>query len=42
MVGLASLLRLTTPYILDMGEFIYRHFTGDDMRYEKDLDASGT
>lgn len=28
-------------YVLDMGEFIYRHFSGDDMRYEKDLTAVG-
>lgn len=28
-------------YILDMGEFVYRNFSGDDMRYEKDLAPTG-
>lgn len=28
-------------YILDMGSFIYRHFPGDDFRYEKDLTPVG-
>ena len=33
--------KANNAYILDMGEFIYRHFTGDDMRYEKDLTPVG-
>lgn len=28
-------------YFLDMGQFIYRNFTGDDFRYEKDLTPVG-
>lgn len=28
-------------YFLDMGQFTYRPFSGDDMRYEKDLTAIG-
>lgn len=28
-------------YVLDMGQFTYRPFAGDDMRYEKDLTAIG-
>lgn len=28
-------------YFLDMGNFIYKHFTGDDFRYEKDLTPIG-
>jgi hypothetical protein len=28
-------------FVLDMGEFVYRHLTGDDTRYEADLQANG-
>ncbi len=33
--------KANNAYILDMGEFIYRHLSGDDMRYEKDLAPTG-
>jgi hypothetical protein len=39
--GTAFTSKANNAYILDMGEFIYRHFTGDDMRYEKDLTPVG-
>jgi len=39
--GAAFLTKANNIYVLDMGQFIYRCFPGDDFRYEKDLTAVG-